>query len=284
MTERLLGVIVVNWKQNEITAQCLDSLKRQTAPHFVVLVENECREQSAFENREGIAVIKNAKNLGYSKAINQGLEVALKKQPFAVLLLNNDALFEKENALELMLESLQLDSQIGAVAAALVKGNACYLHKWAVLHPLLGPEFVGMNQKVDPPGAYDAEYLSACCLLIRRETLQDVGFWDESFFMYFDDMDWCHRARLKSWRLILQTAVFVAHRDSFTANTVPHLKHYHMGRSRRVFFLKHFKYRWWFFIGIFAYYAKKMWQSDSLNRSWLYWEVKGFVSPLLGKL
>lgn len=280
MAEVDIGVIIVNWKQDNITRRCLDSLKIQAQKHFVILIENECQNSSAFENESGITVVKNTKNLGYSKAINQGVEVALKQQPLALLLLNNDAYFENDKALSLMLEPLLKNDGVGAVAAAIVNQDLTYVHKWSVIHPWLGPEFIGMNAEVDPPGLYQAEYLSACCLLIRRETMAAVGAMDERFFIYFEDIDWSHRARQEQWQLLLQTAVRVFHYDSFTANQYPKLKYYQMGRSRCLFLKKHYRWKWKFFLGLFAYYFKNVIWNKDLKRAQVLWEFRGFMRSL----
>lgn len=175
------------------------------------LIDNGCvRDHSAQFRRalEGARVIvrRNASNLGFAAGMNQVLRAMKKDGTDAVVLLNSDAVLERDALLELI---TQLgDDGVAAVAPAVWSGERGRL------------QLEGLGDRIDWPRgrptvrfrgadkamasllpAFDAEWLSGTCLVIKPEALSSVGLLDERYFAYFEETDWCVRATRMGWRL-----------------------------------------------------------------------------------
>jgi len=193
------------------------------------------------------------RNLGYAAAMNRGIEAALAEGADFVFLLNNDAR-PAPDALETLLEAAQAHLRAGLIGPVLLaaEGDA-QASRWArsnagLIGPVLlaadgeGPEgssrLVGrvealgmsvdgwtgrirqrghggwLEQEPGPVVGMDA--LSGAALLLRASTLREVGLFDPSYYLYFEDVDLCLRARAAGWGCLLVPRAVVHHQGSAT--------------------------------------------------------------------
>ena len=239
----IIGIVLLNWREDELTQDCLNSLRQQRDVSYeVVLIENESKGSSHFEAMEGVRVIHNQDNLGFSKAVNQGLRLLATSGPDAFLLLNNDVLFETEDVLSTLYAGLTSDPQAGAVAPHVVCMDQPdnLLHTWGLRNWLLAADWTGSGKRVDEIAEpCEADMLNAACLLIRPQALSQVGLWDEAYFIYYDDMDWTWRAHCEGWKLIYEPGCSVRHAGSYTMKKRPAFSEYNLTKGRMIFMRRH---------------------------------------------
>ena len=218
--ERVLAVIV-NYQTTELAKRCLSALARERAivPNLeVIVVENQSGDDSASALRAAIkelgmaefaTVIESDRNLGFAGGNNLALRGALEEQNAydAYLLINPDVeLYGGALHEMLQLQTRQPRAALVGPATELQRGK---LAPNSFRYPGLINAFSGGAQlgfihrllsRWDPREApramdHEAEWISGGCMLIRGDVLKDVGVFDEEFFLYFEEVDLCRRAR-----------------------------------------------------------------------------------------
>ena len=224
--DKSVSIIIVNWNSREMLKDCLNSLyKTLTDITFeIIVVDNDSADQS-IEMVEAefpeVIVINSGGNLGYARANNMGIGRAKYDN---LLILNPDTIV-KRGTIKSMLEHLQSDQETGLVGCRAVdlNGNVQELGlQWfpSPSKELLKLLFISENsiQKFKKYLPYQnpdiSNYVSAMfgmCLMIRKEVIEQVGSFDERFFMYAEDFDLCYRLRQKGWKLYYMSNVEIIH-------------------------------------------------------------------------
>lgn len=197
---RQVAVIIPTLNRDDLLEKCLASLAQQTLlPQRILVVDNSTRTEppaflARFPRTEYVSL---GENRGTAGAFNRGLDLC-KAAPY-ILLLNNDAELERTCLAELV-EPLDGDTSSFAVPRLLQAARPELLDGVGDEMILGGGAFrVGHNER--DAGQYDAResVLSACgaAVLMRRAAAEDVGGFDEDFFAYREDVDFCLRAQ---WR------------------------------------------------------------------------------------
>lgn len=217
--------LVVAWRHAEVTFEAVDSLLlMEPAPDRLVCVVQEWRpdELDTLRSilREEDLVLAHDENLGYSHCANEGVERALGTGAEYVLILNNDATVTKDCLAELLADA---DGQPGAAAIGpavafsdepelIWFAGGAHSHRFAVTrHPHLRERV----DKLPPSGPTD--YIPGCCLLLRREAWQAVGPYREDYFLYYEDAEWCDRAKAAGWSCRFLAKVLCYHQVSVSS-------------------------------------------------------------------
>jgi GT2 family glycosyltransferase len=206
----------------------------------VVVVDNGSTDDSVAQIRDsfsGVAVVEVEKNLGFAGGCNVGIRHALEAGAEYVWLLNNDTTVDLR-ALGAMVEMADADAKLGAVGSAiystaevdrLLAWGGGYINFW------LGRSrhFLSSvpNDKI--------EFLTGASLLLRRAALLSVGLFDEGFFMYWEDGDYCFRLRQAGWTLAVAGDSLVWHKEQGSVGKKSALLDTHFNRSAKRFFARH---------------------------------------------
>lgn len=200
-----LSIVIVNYNTGKLLSSCLASIKRAssnlTSPKTeVILIENASSDNSlseALKTKIPLTLVKNKENVGFAKAVNQGIR---KSEGKCVFLLNPDTKVEKD-ALSALVEFAERKTGVGVVGAKLlspkreVQESVFYLPTiWrAIKEYWLG----GAKSQYAPKTSFpvEVEAVVGGAMLITRETIEKVGLLDERYFMYFEDLDYCRRTR-----------------------------------------------------------------------------------------
>jgi hypothetical protein len=201
--------VILNWNGLADTRECLESLRRIDYPNYrTIVVDNgsEDAEATALRSEFGdsIELIESPANLGFAGGMNLGIRQALERGADYVLLLNNDTTVDPGFLSELVSAVDALDD----AAAACPK--AYYYDEPEIIYSTGGSvnlwtgtaRQVGNGQK--DSGQYDevAErgYADGVCMLIPRRAIEAVGLLDDDYFAYWEETDWCARARKMGMR------------------------------------------------------------------------------------
>ncbi|MCX5688592.1 MAG: glycosyltransferase, partial [Planctomycetota bacterium] len=255
-------VIVVGYRSASLICDLLMSINRQGAGWVgrVIVVDNASGDCS-LEALEAmvvslgmssiVEVIDAGKNGGFGAGNNAGAAAAMRTgNPDVLWFLNPDTLVDGVH-LEQALEWFEREPRVGIVGTGLDDGNGG--HELAGHHdptPLgefvrNGGAFVMLRRyllsdpRLDRPGP--VEWVSGASLMIRSSTFEQLGGFDESFFLYFEEVDLCRRARRSDWAVVYEPRVRVVHfegQTTGTKNTKPHPRCWY--ESRRRYFVKHF--------------------------------------------
>lgn len=240
-------LIIVAWNQLEKTLACLETAAALTYPNVrVLLVDNGSEPPLAGPvagRFPGVELLRLPDNLGFGGGYNAGLRHALRGDSRHFLLLNNDTLLEPDLIAPLV-EEIERAPDVGLVTAKIYYA-AEPRRIWTVganLNVFLDLKNNGQGEidegQWDEPR--DVDFAPFCAILIRREVLESVGLLDEEFFLYYEDMDYCRRARTAGWRIRLQPAAQVLHDVSASSGgRFSPMERYWMAQSSGRYFRKH---------------------------------------------
>jgi len=202
-------VIILNWNGTEDTLRCLESLRRVEYDNFEVLViDNDSVPGSADPIKREfpeVTLIRNEQNLGYSGGNNVGLRYARDTDSEYVLILNNDTTVDPQFLNELV-KVAETDPRI-----AVLGGKVIQLEKpdklWAVYGAVnFCQQLVkvwGHNKPISQfSSRKDVDFVVGCGMMLSMDAFVDVGEFDERFFAYHDEVDWCKRARDMRYRVV----------------------------------------------------------------------------------
>jgi len=201
-----VSIIILNWNGSKDTIDCLKSLENLNYPNFeIVLLDNGSTDNSIgifraqmpnFKNK--ITLIKNKENLGFPAGNNVGIKYAIEHGTNYVLLLNNDTVVDK-NFLKEMMTVGESGNKIG------ILGPKIYFFAdpkriWfggGKFNWFSGSSHIDFGkQDFDANGnPKETNFITGCAMLIKKEVFKKIGFLDERFFLYYEDTDFCLRAK-----------------------------------------------------------------------------------------
>lgn len=187
-----ITIIIIHYGLIETTKKCLTNLKPKIGDHQLILINNTSDDIKDLTNIiKGTTLIDNRKNLGFAKSVNQGITIALKdKAVGAVFLMNNDLTITRGgfNQLNLVLNKIP---SAGIVTPILHHKRGydwgARLNKWTGM--VKHTNWVNLPKTIQP-----AQHVAAATMLIRRKLIDKIGLFDERFFVYYEDVDYCLRA------------------------------------------------------------------------------------------
>ena len=211
-----VAIIIVNWKQYELTKSCLSTLKSSKFNDFqIILIDNESNQKDLNDLKNQFDQVKtftSEKNLGFTGANNIGINYAIKNQFEYVMLLNNDTEIDK-NFINPLLEAFQKYNKLGAVQPVIMNfyQNKKVWNAGGNLNKFFGytsvikkPKYI--NRKID--------WITGCCILIKTEVIKKVGLLDENFFAYYEDVDWSIRIKKAGYDLAVVKSSLIYHHGS----------------------------------------------------------------------
>ena len=230
MTSPLTSIIIVNWNSCDLLKNCLDSI-RQTNPngnYEIIVVDNASTDDSLRMIKNDfpeVVLIENKENLGFAKGCNIGIKASKGK---IILFLNSDAEVRELNTLVRVENFFDDHEDVGILGLRLVfpdggpqaSGGEFISVKKLMKHQILfgdSPIFHKLRGKFnrgENTTFYDIDFVSGACFFIRKKLFDEIGIFDESFFMYGEDMDYCFRAKKKGWRIIILPSIKVIHLKS----------------------------------------------------------------------
>ncbi len=238
------SVIIVNYNGRHLLKDCLDSLREQSYKDFEVIVVDNASQDGSVEfiktDYPEVAVIECDRNLGYGGGNNRGLSVA--KGEFIVFL-NNDTKADRHWLLHLVKAAKSSDS-IGMCASKILNfDNPKIIDNTGLI---IYPDGIarGRGRLQEDRGQFDEKrdvfFPSGCAGLYRKKMLDEVGWFDEDFFLYMDDVDIGLRGRLAGWRAVFVPEAVVYHKYSATTSPYSPLKAYLVERNRIWVVLKYY--------------------------------------------
>lgn len=238
-------VIVLNYNGFEDTRECLRSLEKLSYTDLeTAVVENGSSDGSAekLEKIRNIRLLKSSANLGFAGGCNLGIEYALERGADFVLLLNNDTVVEP-GFLDVLLRCFAKDETVGIAGSKILydgKDKIIWSAGGGVSRYLKRTFQYGENRLDDGKfdRARDVDFVSGCCMLIRRDVLEKAGLLDPVYFMYYEDVDICLRAQQQGFRVRYCPEAVIHHRVS--ASTNRSFRDYYRMRNYLILLKKHF--------------------------------------------
>ena len=248
----LLYIIIVNWNGFKYTRTCINSVLKSDYKNIkIILVDNGSKSNQAEKLKRifpQIVLIKNKNNLGFSKANNQGIKFALKKAAEYIFILNNDTVIDKK-CLSTLIRYCKYNNFKGLVAPKILFHNTKIIWSLGGRHQPFTtiPRLIGQGKHVDKikNDVIQPEFLTGCALLVHRSVFEKIGFFDEEFFAYHEDIDFSYRAKDGGFELLCLPESIVWHKVSKSTKQGPgkvgEIMGYLMARNGLIFGYKSFK-------------------------------------------
>lgn len=253
-----LSIIIVTKNSASFIPECVNSILSQhtSFPVEVIVVDNASTDGiiELLEHRyPQISIIKNVDNRGFDAANNQAIRSSSGN---IILLLNPDTRLEP-GALEALVQYIFHREDVAAVGPKILNADGT-LQRTGVSFPSLWNTFVeiffldllfprsrvfGRHRRLyeDPDAAYEVDYVQGSCLLLKRNALEEVGFLDEDYFMYFDEADLCCRLKRRGWRVMYVPHAVITHYGASGATYYDETRLGHFYRSYLLFLKKHYR-------------------------------------------
>lgn len=264
-----VSIIIVTWNSEQWLGRCLKSIFDKTSEisFEIIVIDNASRDQSvkiAMEN-EGVKVIKNPENRGWAAAVNQGIEASSGKYIF---LLNPDTeLYDR--TVEQLAAFLNEYELVGIVAPHLMnedestqisirrrprlRDQLMIILKLHVLFPDAKAIRHYLYRDFNYRQTQEVEQVMGAAMMIRREVINKVGIFDETFFLWFDEVDFCLRVYERTeYKIFYDSEAHIIHAGGASFAQVGTFKKQRIYvKSLRYFFRKH-KY-WWSYFVVFIF-------------------------------
>lgn len=250
-----LSICIVNWNGAHLLEPCLRSIFEQPSQTSfeVIVVDNGSTDDSlAMLQREfsQVKVRVNQENVGFTRANNQAFQIA---QGRYLLMLNNDTLV-KPGALTHLVAFMDDHPEAGIVGCRLLNPDgslqpscwpfptvrsmlfrALYLDKLFPRSHWAGAYYAAWEHDA----VREVDVVMGCCLLVRRQVLDQVGPLDEGFFIYWEETDWCRRAKQQGWQVLFTPQAEVVHFGGQTTRSHSATMRLIYHQSRQRYFRKH---------------------------------------------
>ena len=248
-------IVLVNFNSPRLTIECLKSLDGISYKNYEIIVVDNASVDDSVERLEKLSsskvhLIKSKENLGFSGGNRLGVEKALSMGATYVLLLNNDTEVDSFFLDELIKYS---DANTVTIPKILYFEKKNFLwygggkivpHKGKMEHLGLGKE-----DCLDDINAKYCDFATGCCCLIHRDIINEIGLFDELFFMYYEDADFCIRLKYAGKKILYVPSSKIWHKvSSSSGGEMSPLSVYYMERNRLLLLRKH--WRMFFPLGI----------------------------------
>ncbi len=254
-------VNTINYNTKEETVNCLLSIQeldRTGIDVHVMVIDNGSEPFDVDEKKFSdinLTIVKTPENLGFSGGHNFGFKIVLEQGAEYILVLNNDTVLDK-NLLQELLAPFK-DEKVGATVPKMYFAPGFEFHKNRYKKEDIGKVFWYAGGDIDwknvyskhrgvdevDRGQYDeageTEFASGACILVKREVLEKVGFFDHRYFMYFEDADWNVRIRKAGYKVLYIPKAILWHINAASSGSGSKLHDYFITRNRMMFGFSH---------------------------------------------
>lgn len=247
-----LGIVIVNWNNEDVILDCLRSIQVAGFISSVVIVDNASSDGSLINlksqispkefqrnstGQANIKIIRNKENLGYSGGNNCGIKFLLGKGAKYILILNPDTEVEKR-AIARMLQMMEKDPTIGIAGPKIFdKEGKIWSCGGEIDKKRFSGGLIGLGKK--DTGQYDKElpvdYISGTAIMVKREVFEEIGLFNEDYFAYYEDVELCWRAKQKNFKIIFVPNAIICHKASSSFGQQAGKKSFYMARNHLLF-------------------------------------------------
>lgn len=265
----LLSVIINHYQTPRLLKECLESLKKVLPLDGLEteIIVTDSQSQPAIQKMLAglfpeITLIAHPRNLGFGKIVNSGLK---KAQGKFILILNADIVIKQKEAISLLLNYLDNRPEVGLAGPQLLypngqPQNSCFRDytpsvvlcrrtfwsktRWGqkILEKFLMKKETEKARVEKKP--LEVDWLMGSALIARREAVEKVGLFDERFFMYFEDVDWCRRIRQAGYKIIYFPASQMCHHHQQASKKGKGIFDFFLSKYARVHLASALKYFW----------------------------------------
>lgn len=290
--EIAVSVIIPNYNGGEILARCLRALRSGwpagNGAMEIIVVDNDSTDESlkiaqrifsaislSSTKKSSLPLfrlIRNPLNRGFAVAANQGIRAA--KGNF-LFLINNDIIC-RENTINTMLKSFASRPDIGVVGPAILRADG----RPEPSRPKTFPLFCFLERRKKYDRLHEVDFIPGCAMMIKCSVIDSIGFFDEKYFFYFEDDDFCRRVKKAGFKIVREPKAKVTHLGGISSRRIKKADLDFWWYSGKFRFL--FKHSCWLqivlalIIQFLAFPYKVLLRRDGTGRA----QIKGFFTAI----
>lgn len=254
-----VALVILHFINKELTNQCLESIKKLNIKGLelrIIVVNNNPQEnlKDLEKKFEEFDFINTGKNLGFSEGNNLGIRRALQNKADWVFLVNNDTILDKDLVVRLIeVAEAEAEGKAGIISPKIYFAPGYEFHKnrykenergkviWYAGGIIDWKNVIGKHKGVNEvdKGQYEkieeTDFVSGCAMLIKKEVFEKIGFLDKDYFLYYEDNDFCQRARQAGFKIFYVPKAVVWHKNAGSSRVGSSLHDYYISRNRLLF-------------------------------------------------
>ena len=217
-----VSIIILTYNSAKYIKDLLKSLKDFAKDQEIIIVDNDSKDETVKLSRkfDEIKVFETGKNLGFAKGINFGAEKA--KGDF-LLFINPDAVFRK-GKLEDLISVFEKNEKVGVVGGKLIdyhgkeeKSAGKFFNFFETITLALGLD-EKFNLRLSPREVSKVDFVSGGFMMVEANLFKKLGGFDEKFFMYVEDMEFCYRVKKEGREVYFSPDVIISHAGQGSSN------------------------------------------------------------------
>ena len=248
MADKRLGIVICNYNKADMVLECIKCIFENTFTDFdLYVVDNASTDNSVEAITEAygdrLTLIVNEENLGGTGGFNTGLRAAYAKGYPYLMCVDNDAYLD-ENAIEELYKFLEQHTECGMAASKIYHmDNPGLIQQYGQDIDFTSfctcvPELNMVDDGSLPDFKY-VDTVAACSLMVRRETIDKIGFMSEEYYLYWDDTDWCWRAWIAGLKVASVGTSLALHQMGAKKERINTFPTYYAWRNWIRFFIKY---------------------------------------------
>ena len=244
----LISFITINYNQLDVSCEMLDSVRKLSYPNFeVIFIDNASKEspQQYIETHyPEVHFIRSETNLGFSGGNNLGIKAA--KGDF-LFFINNDTVLA-DGLVEQLVQLFEAIPNLGIVSPLIryfpgkeTEGKniiqyagTTEVNSYTARNSTIG---VGEEDLGQYKEAVPTPYVHGAAMMVPKEVIEKVGMMPESFFLYYEELDWCEQIRRAGYQIYVEQRANIYHKESVSVGKMSTLKTYYLTRNR-IFFMR----------------------------------------------
>lgn len=264
-----LAIVIVTWNVRDLVLDAIQTAREDVTRHGleteIWVVDNASADGTADVVRERFSDVRleaSQRNLGFAAGNNLALRSMgfgqsrpVATLPRAVFLLNPDTLVQP-GAISALFDALFAAPDVGLVGAQLAYGDGSFQHSafgfpgvWQTvidLLPVPGRLYASRLNGRYPPACYagaqpfEVDHVLGATMMLRREVIEQVGMFDEHFFMYCEEIDWAMRIWQAGWRILCVPQARITHLEGQSTAQVRPESYLNLWKSRFMLYEKHY--------------------------------------------
>lgn len=257
----LVSIISVNYNQLELTLEMLESVESNSFKNLeVIVVDNGSvidPSEAILKNFPKTKVVRSEKNLGFAGGNNLGIE---QSSGDFLFFLNNDAVLT-DGVIERLLLNFKTTPRLGIISPKICHWKNSEKDADIIQYCGATPvsAFTGRNKTLGEgavdfgqfEGAHETAYVHGAAMMTSRKVIEKAGMMPEDFFLYYEELDWCEQIKKAGFKIGLEPAAKIYHKESVSIGKESPLKTFYLNRNRILFMRRNFGFQT---LSIFAVY------------------------------
>jgi GT2 family glycosyltransferase len=241
-----LSIIIVTCNSEKYILNCLGSISRsiQDLEHEILIIDNNSTDQTkilikGFPN--SVRLAENTENLGYAKALNLGLRTSLGE---FILFINPDVIIESDSLLP-MINFMRANPKAGICGCKLLNGDGSPQYSTGSFPTLFSTIYrIALPRRMRKYNLWgyskvrECDWVTGAFMLIRNTLIDSVGYLDENYFMYYEDVDYCLQAKKLGWYTYYHPGITAYHLNPHATSDKGAAVNEEIQKSRVFFFRK----------------------------------------------